>query len=184
MVGKDSTLCPSSISSGCTTLISILPCAFLTVSFSNCFLHLGLIVYKVNFLPINIGSFISNKTLIIIQFNPLEIHTLEMKLSIMLCKKFLEQGCSLLQSLALRRMRVQPLHICLSTLAKAQCLLDPLSQSGTADNISLASCFLMRRRLPTHTFLKPPYFSVIVLSPFQMMIACWISSFSKFPSAS
>ena len=65
-------------------------------------------------------------------FNPLEIHTLEMKLSIMLCKKYLEQGCGLLKSLVLRRTRVQPLHICLSTLAKAKCLLDPLSQSGTA----------------------------------------------------
>lgn len=98
-------------------------------------------------------------------FNPLKIHTLEMKLSIMLCKKYLKQGCGLLKSLMLRRMRVQPLHICLSTLAKAKCLLDPLSQSGTADNISPASCFLMRQRLPTHTFLKPSCFSVIVLFP-------------------
>lgn len=98
-------------------------------------------------------------------FNPLEIHTLEMKLSIMLCKKYLEQGCGLLKSLMLGRTRVQPLHSCLSTLAKAKCLLDPLSQSGTADNISPASCFLMRQRLPTHTFLKPPCFSVIDLIP-------------------
>lgn len=32
-------------------------------------------------------------------FNPLKIHTLEMKLSIMLCKKYLKQGCGLLKSL-------------------------------------------------------------------------------------